>query len=298
MGAKPKITENLGYRRDSMNVKQVKIATSNLFIDTTQPNYDNMISSTFDGIGGIEFINSGEYSISLRDGNSLVGNADIIRESVSSSVNEKQADGFQAIASQYELKLSDYIPPDNIGKVYLGNTTYAYAQEVYSLKQIPNVYFDTKVKNVYVSATGSMGFISTYGTSGYGRTATITFPTNDSNKNASDYFNPGDIVSATYSPTGGYAFAGQPLTTGNVLVTNVVKKTTSPYNVELTVVAFNQYSGSPQTMMIANSTPGALVDIYRTAAPYSHINIDLDNIDDEEIEVQFITYSDFVSDII
>jgi len=297
MGAKPKITENLGYLRGSKMMGQVKIATSNLFIDTSTPDYDSMVAATFDGIGGMEFINSGNSFSILQEGSSLVNNASEIKESTSSKVNEKQADSYDANLNQYDLRLADYIPPDNAGSMLIGNTTYSEGINVYSTTGISNVYFSANSEKTFVSATGSMGYVNYYGTTGYGRTAVITFPTNSASLSAANFFNPGDRITAIYDNPA-YQFYGETLTGSDVIVTSVSKTNTgtSPYNTTITVVAYNQYQNSLSSVIKAGSTPGALKDLYKHPMPYSHINIELQGVaDDEEVEIQFISYTDTIN---
>lgn len=297
MGAKPVITENLGYFRDSKMMKQVRIATSNLFIETSTPDYDSMVAATFDGIGGMDFINSGSASIVLQPGLSLVGNASDIKESTSSKLNEKQADSYDANLNQYDLRLADYIPPDNQGSVLIGNTTYSEGIDVYATTGISNVYFSANEDKTFVSATGSMGYVNYYGTSGYGRTAVITFPTGSASLSAANFFNPGDRITAIYDNPA-YQFYGATLTSSDVVVTSVSKNNTgtSPFNTTITVVAYNQYQNSLSPVIKAGTTPGALKDLYKHPMPYSHINIELQGVaDDEEVEIQFISYTDTIN---
>jgi hypothetical protein len=140
----PKLTTTFGYRSGSTQHDQVKIATSNLFIETASTPVDYMVGATFDGIGGNEFINTGDSAIILQQGKSLVQNSSDILELVSSSTNEKQADNEQSIMSQFALSLKNYLPDtvnnsEFVGRLDISGET----GDVYESFPAKNVYFDS-----------------------------------------------------------------------------------------------------------------------------------------------------------
>lgn len=153
---KPPVTETRGYRIDTLNNNvQVKIATSNLFIDTGSVPVDYMTGAVFDGIGGNEFINGGSSDIILKEGNSLISDANNILYDINTKTNEKQADGTDTIFSQFEISLNSYLPtslsstPDFIG-YYYGNDTGAGAAFLEQTFLEKNVYFDDTYENICI----------------------------------------------------------------------------------------------------------------------------------------------------
>lgn len=151
---KPPVTATRGYRLDGVNDNiQVKIATSNLFIDTGTVPVDYMTGAIFDGIGGNEFINGGSSDTILREGNSLIANANDVLYDVNTKTNEKQADGTDSIFSQFEISLSSYLPttvssePELVGIYYGTNPANGELKESFIEK---NVYFDTTYENIYI----------------------------------------------------------------------------------------------------------------------------------------------------
>lgn len=156
MAAKPKITTNYGYSRGINQIKQVKIATSNLFIDTKDTPIDYMTGAVFDGIGGNEFINSGGADIILQQGKSLVSNSSEILESISSKTNEKQADGIDATYSQFETSLNSSLPLTTTRTTYVGITDWAdplgSGGSTFENANFPelNTYFDSTYENICI----------------------------------------------------------------------------------------------------------------------------------------------------
>ncbi len=152
-GAKPVVTEVLGYNRNGRQIQQVKIATSNLFIDTGTVPVDYMTGAIFDGIGGNEFINGGSSDIVLQEGNSLISNANEILYYTNTKTNEKQADGTDLIFSQFEISLNSYLPssisstPEFLG-YYFGNP--AADPELTKTFLEKNVYFDDTYANIHI----------------------------------------------------------------------------------------------------------------------------------------------------
>jgi hypothetical protein len=151
-GAKPEITTSTGYRLNGREIKQVKIATSNLFIDTGTVPVDDMTGAIFDDIGGNEFINGGSSGIILQEGNSLISNANEILYYTNTKTNEKQADGTDSIFSQFEISLNSYLPstisstPEFLG-YYFGNPADPELTKTFLEK---NVYFDDTYSNIYI----------------------------------------------------------------------------------------------------------------------------------------------------
>lgn len=141
--AVPPVTEIRGYTQGNRYNQQVKIATSNLFIDTGSVPVDYMTGAIFDGIGGNEFINGGSSETILQEGNSLISNASNILYDIDSKTNEKQSDGTDAFLSQFPISLKNYIPQISAAE-----------SEIYSVT--PLVYADLTIKNVYFDSTYSI----------------------------------------------------------------------------------------------------------------------------------------------
>lgn len=153
-GAKPKKTQTLGYMVNGRQNNQVKIATSNLFIETGTLPIDNMTGAIFDDIGGNEFINGGSSEIILQQGNSLIANANDVLQSVSSRANEKQANGIDTTLSQFPILVNNYLPKTvkNIDE-YIGLTapvTIGVSQPIYQTFPEKNVYFDAGYNNICI----------------------------------------------------------------------------------------------------------------------------------------------------
>jgi hypothetical protein len=152
-GAKPKKTQTFGYMVNGRQNSQVKIATSNLFIETGTLPIDDMTGAIFDDIGGNEFINGGSSEIILQQGNSLITNANDVLQSVSSRANEKQADGTDTILSQFQISLNSYLPTninsplDFIGVYDVSDPLGTYVQDTFIEK---NVYFDADFTNICI----------------------------------------------------------------------------------------------------------------------------------------------------
>lgn len=145
----PIIPESVyGYLGDRGRVNQVKIATSNLFIETQNVPIDYMTGAVFDGIGGNEFINTSGTDTILQESNSIISDASQTRQSTSSKYNEKQADGIEATMGKFPLKLANYLPSTVKSTEYIGstdmsnNSTIASSAINESFKE-RNVYFDS-----------------------------------------------------------------------------------------------------------------------------------------------------------
>ena len=153
--AKPPVSEKRGYRLDGLvDNAQIKIATSNLFIDTGSVPVDYMTGAIFDGIGGNEFINGGSSETILREGNSLIANANDILYNVNTKTNEKQADGTDSIFSQFAISLNSYLPTTNSGSDELLGleaprfTVNSTDKRVFFVEK--NVYFDPEYENICI----------------------------------------------------------------------------------------------------------------------------------------------------
>lgn len=159
MSAKPKITTNIGYSNEGRQSKQVRIATSNLFIETETIPIDYMTGVIFDGIGGNEFINSEGASVILQQGKTLVEDSSDISEGSSSAANEKQPDGEEAIGSQFYFKLKNYLPETVNNLEYVGSTDASNAGTLGATTvfvEFPekNVYFDDTYAYIYIELQG------------------------------------------------------------------------------------------------------------------------------------------------
>lgn len=154
MAAKPKITTKFGYSRGAQEIKQVKIATSNLFIDTTDTPVDYMTGAIFDSIGGNEFINSGSADIILQQDKSLISNSSDVLESISSKTNEKYADGIDATYSKFQLSLNNYLPLTTTRTTFLGiadwsDPLYDTPVDKANFPEL-NAYFDDTYTNICI----------------------------------------------------------------------------------------------------------------------------------------------------
>ena len=155
-GAKPVVTEVRGYNRNGKQIEQIKIATSNLFIDTGTVPVDYMTGAVFDGIGGNEFINGGSSDIILKEGNSLISNASGVLYDINTKTNEKQADGTDGIFSKFAISLNSYLPTKldygtEFIAFYYGNYTDP-TVDPFLEEAIParNIYFDETYENIYI----------------------------------------------------------------------------------------------------------------------------------------------------
>jgi hypothetical protein len=149
VSATPIVPENLyGYLGENGRVQQVKIATSNLFIETQNVPIDYMTGAIFDGIGGNEFINTSGTDTILQESNSIISDASDIRGVISSKNNEKQPDGTEATMGRFALRLANYLPRTVSSGQYIGSTDVTNAttrgdtaiNEFYPAR---NVYFDS-----------------------------------------------------------------------------------------------------------------------------------------------------------
>lgn len=156
MSAKPKITKNIGYSTEGRQSKQIRIATSNLFIDTETAPIDYMTGIIFDGIGGNEFINSDAASVVLQEGSTIIEDSSDIQEAVSSNINEKQPDNEEAIDSQFYFKLKNYLPETINNTEYLGTTALAPPNDTDIYREFPekNIYFDDTYAYIYIELQG------------------------------------------------------------------------------------------------------------------------------------------------
>ena len=176
-GAKPVVTQIVGYNRNGKQIEPIKIATSNLFIDTGTVPVDYMTGAIFDGIGGNEFINGGSSDIILRDGNSLISNASDVLYDVNTKTNEKQADGTDTFFSQFEISLNSYLPISNASPDETIGTSapvgfFNPASEGVVRQFVEkNVYFDETYENICIELTNlpdgeqvEVEFITSYST--------------------------------------------------------------------------------------------------------------------------------------
>jgi len=156
VSATPIVPEVLyGYLGENGRVQQVKIATSNLFIETENVPIDYMTGAIFDGIGGNEFINTAGTDTILQESNSLISNASQIREDTSSKNNEKQADGAEATMGRFALRLANYLPITVSSTEYIGSTdttndTTRFETAINESYPARNVYFDSTYTYVFI----------------------------------------------------------------------------------------------------------------------------------------------------
>jgi hypothetical protein len=156
VSATPIVPENLyGYLGENGRIQQVKIATSNLFIETQNVPIDYMTGAIFDGIGGNEFINTSGTDTILQESNSIISDSSDVRGDVSSKKNEKQADGTEATMGKFALKLANYLPTTVSNSQYIGSTnvTNATTRENTAINEFypaRNVYFDSTYAYILV----------------------------------------------------------------------------------------------------------------------------------------------------
>lgn len=88
----------------------VKIATSNLFIDTATTPVDYMVGVVFSQIGGQELINYSTPQFSGNENIKICKDIYTINERFSSSNILKNTSGTESINTQYLINLFDYLP--------------------------------------------------------------------------------------------------------------------------------------------------------------------------------------------
>jgi hypothetical protein len=132
--AKPPKIQNLGYnKKDS-----VKIATSNLFIETQQVPVDYMIGAIFNDIGGQEIINSSPNDLLTSSTSLPISNIADINNRYSSANILPLSDGILSNLNKYDIVLSQYVlPEDDSASTYL-------------IQNNPKVYIDADYKNIVI----------------------------------------------------------------------------------------------------------------------------------------------------
>jgi hypothetical protein len=131
MGAKPPKVYNYGYD----GKPPVRIASSNLFIDTGKVPVDYMVGAVFNEIGGQEFINS--YPADLLSSTLLpIKNLADINERYSPANILPISDGILSTFNKYDIKLDTYIPQEDE------------TSNNYLILKNANVYIDSDFANV------------------------------------------------------------------------------------------------------------------------------------------------------
>lgn len=134
MAAKPPKVQNLGFNKK----ESVRIATSNLFIETQNVPVDYMVGAIFSDIGGQEMINSSPAEVILSDNLLPISNIADINSRYSSANLIPVSDGILSNLNKYDIVLSDYqLPEDETSNTYL-------------VQQNPTVYIDSEYKNIII----------------------------------------------------------------------------------------------------------------------------------------------------
>jgi len=136
MGAKPKkrtITK-VGYNKR----EPVKIATSNLFIETENVPVDYMVGAIFGEIGGQEFINYDSAEILTNPGGLPMSNLQTILDKYSPSNILSISDGSSSILSEFDINLNNYLLSEDLSV----NQFFAIAN--------PRIYIDSNNKNIVI----------------------------------------------------------------------------------------------------------------------------------------------------
>ena len=134
MAAKPPKVQTLGFNKK----ESVRIATSNLFIDTGSVPVDYMVGAIFNDIGGQEMINSSPAEILLSDNLLPISNLADVNSRYNSSNVIPVSDGILSNLNKYDIVLSDYLlPEDETSNTYL-------------VQSSPTVYIDSDYKNIII----------------------------------------------------------------------------------------------------------------------------------------------------
>jgi hypothetical protein len=134
MAAKPPKVQTLGLNKK----ESVRIATSNLFIETQNVPVDYMVGAIFNDIGGQEMINSSPAEMLTSDTMLPISNISDINNRYSSVNVLPLTDGILNNLNKYDIVLSDYqLPEDDTSNTYL-------------VQQNPRVYIDADFKNIII----------------------------------------------------------------------------------------------------------------------------------------------------
>lgn len=134
--AKPKkrtITK-VGYN----NREPIKIATSNLFIETESVPIDYMVGAIFGEIGGQEFINYDTADILTNPGSLPINDVQVILDKYSSSNILGIADGSLSILLGFDINLNNYLLPIDLS-----------VDQFFAIEN-PRVYIDSDYKNIII----------------------------------------------------------------------------------------------------------------------------------------------------
>jgi hypothetical protein len=131
MAAKPPSKSFFDYGKK----EAVRIATSNLFIDTTTTSEEFMTNVIFEDIGGNEMLQTQTYNFLVNPDKSNILNLATVLEVTSPRSLFKSSDTYNSIFNQFEIELSSKIPAvgnyqDNNSNVYFFGGTTIYGDSV------------------------------------------------------------------------------------------------------------------------------------------------------------------------
>lgn len=128
MAAKPPSKSFFDYARR----EAVKIATSNLFIESEKASEDFMTNMIFEEIGGNELIDTQNYNFLVNPEKSNISNISTILEVTSPKSLFKSSNIYDATFNQFEIELANRIP--SVGNDFNNG----------------NVYFSTSLKSIII----------------------------------------------------------------------------------------------------------------------------------------------------
>jgi len=121
MAAKPPSKAFLDYTKK----EAVRIATSNLFIDTTAPSEEFMTNIIFEEIGGDEVLDTQNHNFLVNPDKSNILNIATILEVTSPKSLFKSSNIYGSTFDQFQIELSDKVPKvgnaQNNGNVYFSS---------------------------------------------------------------------------------------------------------------------------------------------------------------------------------
>lgn len=145
MAAKPPSKAFFGYDKK----EAVKIATSNLFIDTTIPSAEFMTNIIFEDIGGNELIDTQNHNFLFNTDKSNILNIATVIETTSPKSLFKSSNIYNSIFDSYEINLVDKIPA--VGNGSNGINTYFSLSQKSIIIEFINISDDEEVEVQFIS---------------------------------------------------------------------------------------------------------------------------------------------------
>lgn len=147
MAAKPPSKSFFDYGKK----EAVRIATSNLFIDTTTPSEEFMTNVIFEDIGGNEILDTQNYNFLVNPDKSNILNVATILEVNSPRSLFKSSDTYNSTFNQFEIELSDKIPA--VGNAEDNSNVYFFSNIRSILIEFVNLSDDEEIEVQFVSTT-------------------------------------------------------------------------------------------------------------------------------------------------